>query len=245
MELQQLQLELQKNIKGEVIRTDYWYIPVHTLKVSYKPVLKTKMDILMKMILLSVQEASFKNAQEISDILLVEELFIADLLKKMQNTELIKIIDNHFQLTTKGEEQLKNGVYEEEQPVKSAELLYSSAHRSTIEGNMEDVLAFDDYPEQLYRHYKNEEQLTIDDDVILHQLQKVESMNNDDEDSEKSHPLIVQTYDVFEIFQINDVPCIEFLVKKRDNGSLNVKVWNTLLNNWDETLEHDLKEKES
>lgn len=245
MELQQLQKSLQKNINGEIIQTNYWYIPVHTLKISYKPVLKTKMDILMKMILLSFKEASFKNALEISEILLVEELFIADLMKKMQKTELIERVDDYFQLTSKGEEQLTNGVFEEAQPVKTTELLYSPVHRAFLEGDIEDVLEFEDYPEELYRHYKNEEQLSIEDDVIIKELQNIELIDFENEENrENDNPLIIQSVDSYETFQINDVPCIEFLVKEGDNSILSAKVWNTLLNNWDETLQQELKEKD-
>ena len=71
--------ELQQSMKVKIIHSATWSIPVHSIEVEFKPVKRTKMDVLMKMMLITFQKASVSKAEELSDLLLVEQLFIEDL----------------------------------------------------------------------------------------------------------------------------------------------------------------------
>ncbi len=44
--------------------------------------------------------------------------------------------------------------------------------------------------------------------------------------------------------QINDIPCMQFVIYNKEKDLLYVRVWNTLTGHWDETLEKLLTEKE-
>lgn len=61
-----------------------------------------------------------------------------------------------------------------------------------------------------------------------------------EENSQKIISKIVQT----EAQQINDSPCLEFVLYDREQDLLFVRVWNTLLNQWDHHLEQQLTDKE-
>ncbi|MEL3961223.1 hypothetical protein MKZ01_08075 [Lysinibacillus endophyticus] len=240
MELQALQQKLSEQFhKTNILETAIWCVPVHTVNIAYKPIVRTKMDILMKMLLISLQKAKFKKTEQLSEILLVEELFIQDLLSKMHKTGLITKED-HFQLTEKGLKQLTSGVFEEDQEITSKETLYSPTHQTFLQGEIEAVLDFEDFPEDIYRYYVQVEELQVDNDKLVEELRLLQM----DEDEEEESNLVITSIESFEDIQVNDVPCIEFVLFDEEKEQFASRVWNTLTNNWDTTLQHQIEEKE-
>lgn len=234
MELQQIQQQLISDLEkeqGKVIKTDIWCIPVHTYQVEYQPIQKKSMDILMKILLFSFQKSKFKNAQQLSDILIVEPLFIEDLISKLLKNGLLEKGEGFFQLSEKGKSQFSQGVFEEVLDSVTEEILYSPVHEEILEGNIENVLDFDDFPDKLYRYLKDEEQEIQEEDVL-----KEIQLKGQDEDIEIKRILSM------EHIQTNDLPCIEFIVEKKNETI--VRIWNTLKEDWDQTLEKQISEKE-
>lgn len=239
---QSLREELTKKSKVSILESNAWCVPVHTLNITYKPVIRTKMDILMKMIFLSLKEPKFENAEQISEILLVEQLFVEDLLSKMQKTGLIAKVDSFYQLTEKGQKQFASGVFEEEQDATSTELLYSPTHFGFLNGDIEEVLDFEDFPEQIFRYQVQEDELDLEDNLVI---KEIKTQTKDVEDaSDDQEKLLITSIDSVEDVQINDVPCIEFLLYEEEKDLFSSRVWNTLLNQWDEKLEHLIQENE-
>ena len=111
-------------IKKEVI----WQFPVTIYTVAFHSVKRSKMDILMKMMLLTFEQAQIRRAANLSQLLLVEELFIEDLLKKMKRMGLITLEKGSYRLTSRGHEQLNTGIMEEELAEESTVLSYSPIH---------------------------------------------------------------------------------------------------------------------
>ena len=249
MQLNSLKLslteELTKNAQVSLLQADTWCVPVHTLNVTYKPVIRTKMDILMKMLFLSLKDTHFESAEQISEILLVEQLFVEDLLSKMEKTGLITKVDSYNQLTEKGQKQFASGVFEEEQDPTSTELLYSPTHRSFLNGDIEEVLEFEDFPDQIFRFQNTESELNLDDQVVI---EKIRLQNDDDEDQleelQEKDKLYITSIDSVEDVQVNDVPCIEFLLYDVEKDQFFPRVWNTLMDKWDEKLENIIQENE-
>ncbi|SOC27557.1 hypothetical protein SAMN05880501_12319 [Ureibacillus xyleni] len=240
MELHALQQKLSQQFhKTTILERLIWCVPVHTVNIAYKPILRTKMDILMKMLLISLQKAKFKKAEQLSEILLVEELFIQDLLSKMQKTGLITK-EEHYRLTEKGLQQLTSGVFEEDQDMTSMETLYSPTHQTFLHGEIEAVLDFEDFPEEIYRHQVQVEELQVDNEKIIKELRSLQT----DEEAEEESNLFITSVESFEDIQVNDVPCIEFVLFDDEKGQFTSRVWNTLTNNWDEILQHQIEEKE-
>lgn len=236
--LDKFKVELQSN--ETCLQSSFWCLPVHTIQVSYKPVLKRKMDILMKMILISVQKAPFLNGLQISEILLVEELFVQDLLSKCVNMGLIVRNEDSFEITEKGRVQLESGIYEEDQESTTIELLYSSNHKRFFNGDLEEVLDYEDFPESIYRYYENQEQPTIPNDLLLKEIQS----SNVDLEDENSDTIHITSIDEVKYEQINDIPCIELIIYNENNDKFYSKVWNTLLNNWDHEIESQITQYE-
>lgn len=123
-----LRTQLLENSAVQIKQSSSWYLPVLPVDVTYKRVRRAKMDILMKMVLLTLEEATIRRAANLSELLLVEELFIADLMGKMQQTGLIAIDKGVFRLTSKGQVQLSTGIMEEELEEEASVLFYSPAH---------------------------------------------------------------------------------------------------------------------
>ena len=109
-----LRSDLLKNPAVQIRKTASWQIPVLTYSSAFHRVKRSQMDILMKMMLLTFGQAPIRRAANLAELLLVEELFIEDLLKKMLRMGLIRLDNGGYVLTAKGEGQLKSGVMEEE-----------------------------------------------------------------------------------------------------------------------------------
>ncbi|MFJ5766156.1 hypothetical protein ACIP9C_12350 [Lysinibacillus sp. NPDC093210] len=235
---QRLMRELQQNRHVKIVRSTEWCIPVRTIEVTYEPIRRSTMDVLMKMLLISMQEANFQNVQELSELLLVDPLFIEDLVTLMSRVRLIEQTDGFYKLTSKGEQQLEHGIFEEELEVETATLLFSPCHQAILPVGEEAIEEFDELPEP-YRYVDKEaeQQEHFDEEMMLAALQQ-------EEEEESSSQKIVATIVTSDAKQINDIPCLEFVLFNKEQNIVYVRVWNTLLNQWDEKLEQQLTEKE-
>ncbi|MFB7160136.1 hypothetical protein [Lysinibacillus sp. NPDC056232] len=238
---QRLMRELQQNRNIKIVKTDEWCIPIRTVEVTYEPVRRSTMDVLMTMLLISIQEADFASAQDLSELLLVDPLFIEDLVSLMSRVSLIEQKEDFYRLTSKGQRQLERGIFEEELDVEMANLYYSPCHLAFLavdEGNIEE---YDDLPE-LYRYVDEEaeKQEQFEEGMLIEALQQEDGEEAEAGASQKIVSKIVQT----DAKQINDSPCLEFVLHDKEQGIAFVRVWNALLNQWDPHLEQQLTEKE-
>ncbi len=213
-----------------------WYLPVWTLDVVFNRVRRAKMDILMKMLLLAFEEAHIRRAANLSEILLVEELFIEDLMKKMRRIGLIHLDKGIYRLTTKGKEQLKSGIIEEEMEEEFTELFYSQSHD---EYWSEEIVAVPEINEKLtmYRYAKKDEE--INTDRMLEVLS-----NTKNELQENGFQTVVSEISGFDQKTVERIPCYEFQLYNKEQDIFYVRVWNTLLEQWDDTLEKQIEEEE-
>lgn len=234
-----LKKELQQNIQAKVVSSTAWTIPLHTIEVEYKPVKRIKMDVLMKMMLITCQKAKLTSAKQISDLLLVEQLFMEDLINIMKRTRLIEIRDQVFTLTEKGFKQLEDGIFEEELDARSQNLLYSPSHSTFLQGEIKPALAGEEAL-KLYR-YASEEKVRLKwEDIVLVDALQVNGMETVDGDLQTVVSEIVSNAELY----VDDVPCFEFILYNKSEDLLYARVWNTFLDQWDETLENELNENE-
>ena len=229
--------ELQQNRHVKIMKSTDWCIPIRTIEVKYEPIRRSTMDVLMQMLLISMQEANFQNVEELSELLLVDPLFIEDLVSLMSRVRLIEQTDGFYRLTPKGEQQLARGIFEEELEVETATLLFSPCHQAILPAGEEDIEEFDELPEP-YRYVDKEaeQQEQFDEAMLLAALQQ--------EEEATSAQKIVETIVTAQAQQINDIPCLQFILYDKEKNIVYVRVWNTLLNQWDEKLEQQLTEKE-
>ncbi|MFJ6209248.1 hypothetical protein [Lysinibacillus sp. NPDC092081] len=238
---QRLMRELQQNRNIKIVKINEWCIPIRTVEVTYEPVRRSTMDVLMTMLLMSIQEADFANAQELSELLLVDPLFIEDLVSLMSRVSLIEQTESFYRLTSKGQQQLERGIFEEELDVEMANLYYSPCHLAFLTVDEDNMEEYDDLPE-IYRYVDEEaeKQEHFEEALLIEALQQEDDKEAGAGASQKIISKIVQT----DAKQINDSPCLEFVLHNKEQDTLFVRVWNALLNQWDSHLEQQLTEKE-
>ena len=234
-----LKKELQQNLHVKIIDTQTWSIPIHTIEIGYQTIKRTKMDILMKMMLISFQKAEIESAEELSEMLLVEQLFIDDLINKMSRTGLIEKRGSIFILTEAGIAQLENGVFEHEPEDATQLAFYSPHHAAFLSGE----LPTEDIKEQSEFRYKDDcrdfEASAIADDAALKALRGMAI-----ESGEGNVQVIVSEVTAISNMNITQVPCVEFRLYNEEKDLFYVRVWNTLSAQWDETLEAKLNDLE-
>ncbi|MGM0898586.1 MAG: hypothetical protein ACQEV0_11835 [Bacillota bacterium] len=228
-----LRSELASNKDVTLLKEQLWHLPLASYEVSFARVKRLKMDILMKMLLLAFQEADIRRAATLADMLFVEELFIRDLIDKMQRTHLIRIGTKAYELTDKGHGHLEKGIFEEEMDGDEALVSYSAVHddyrlsgNDSLEGN-EGLPA--------YRY-------AVDREADTERIYELLSTENNS--AEEGFQIIVT--DVTECNQLANeaIPCIEFQLYDQKQDIFYARVWNTAKSAWDETLEKQIEERE-
>lgn len=231
--------ELQQDFNVKILDSLLWSLPVHSIDIAYETVRRTKMDILMKMMLIAFGKAEIETAEELSDILLVEQLFIKDLIDKMSRTGLIGKKDGAFVLTTIGSEQLVAGIFEHEPEIGAKKALYSPYHQAFLKGNKGSISA---EGKEMYRFH--------DDfaDWVVTSLGETDFVNElkalGVESVEGNVQVVVSKIVAASDMQIDLVPCLEFRLHNTEEDLIYARVWNTLSEQWDETLEAQLNDKE-
>lgn len=233
--------KIKQDSNAEILSISSWCFPVQTVEIKYQPVKRLTMDILMKIVLMSCQQAEIAEPKELSNMLLVEELFIRDLLQNLQNTGLV-IKEQYYKLTDKGKKQLENGIFEEAQKEESLHLLYSANHEYFLKGDIEQLDNLDEIPDPF--PYASEQPMDLEEEAIIDAIQEKRSVEEEEEHDINKVQTFVTSINSKEIIQIHDIPCMQFIIYNKQKDLLYVRVWNTLTGYWDETLEKLLMEKE-
>lgn len=227
---------LLENPAIQIKKSVMWHLPMMTYNVAFQRVKRSKMDILMKMMLLTFEQAEIRRAANLSELLLVEELFIADLLKKMQRMGLIRLEKTSYKLTSKGHEQLKSGIMVEEMEEEATVLLYSPVH-DEFWPEMTEPLPETNEDLPLFRYANNQD--LINADRILQVLAEKENRLE-----ENGFQTVVADVNSFDLQKVEHIPCLEFQMYNKGQDIFYVRVWNTWLKRWDNTLEKQIEEKE-
>jgi hypothetical protein len=234
-----LKKELQQDFNVKIMGSLSWSLPVNSIEIVYQTVMRTKVDILMKMMLIAFGKADIATAEELSDILLVEQLFINDLIDKMTRTGVIEIREGFYSLTDIGVRQFKTGIFVHEPESASTQALYSPCHQTFLHGEIK-IIPYEE--KELYR-FKSEiddwSVATLEDSILIDALKKM-----DVESSEGNVQIVVSEIVSASDIQVDLVPCIEFHLYNEGEDLLYARVWNTLSEHWDETLEAQLNERE-
>lgn len=242
----ELQAYLRTQHDAEIVNTREFTFPLHTVNVSYNPIVKTPMDILMKMMLKSFHRAPIKATDVLANILLVEPLFIEDLTKKMLASHLIeKDEEGIYCLTDIGHSQLAAGVYEEQLDLVTEEIFYSTIHEAMLSGDIEPILEIEELPEPL--SYAEEKLESLDEKNVILQLQERldQSIDFDSTDDEAANAqAFITSLQSYEAIQIQDIPCLLFILKDKKDDRLFARVYNMFTLQWDTALETFIQDHE-
>lgn len=232
--MNQLRAQLLENPAVDIKDTAVWAIPVTIYDVSFTRVKRSKMDILMKMMLMAFEETDIRRAANLTEFLLVDELFIEDLMGKMQRRGLIRLEKSVFRLTLKGREQLESGIIEEDMDEEWTELFYSATHGEFWPERSGGTLPNKEDELSVYR-YEQASELVEEDGRILEALSEQE--NRLDEDG---YQTVVSEVQQFEKQAVEHVPCLEFQLYNKEQDLHYARVWNTWLQRWDDQLEQQI-----
>lgn len=234
---QRLTKELEQDIQVEIKHSQIWNLPIHPLKIDFETVRQTKMDVLMKMLLIAFQKADFREAKELSELLLVESIFIENIIEKMQRAGLITKEQSIYQLTDKGSTQLESETFIEQPEQGTENLIYSPCHTKLLNGELDESLEYEDY--RYYDDYSDWDVESIKKSDIQEELQALlpasETSNVQTVVSEV-HSIVPLTPEV--------IPCIEFHLYHKEKDIYYARVWNSLLKIWDEKLEQQINKRE-
>ena len=233
-----LEKEIYQNSKVKIMESLNWCVPVHTIEVEYKRVKRTKMDVLMKMMLISFQKTNINTSAQLSELLMVEQLFIDDLIEVMRKSGLIEKREANIVLTAKGKQQLEQGIFEEEQEPGTHNILFSPTHKNFLAGDIKPASEGEELL-QVYRYAKDEKKLAIEQAILLDALHQ-----SNMEDHEGEELIIISEIISSTEMYIDDIPCLEYIVYNEQEDLFFARVWNTLTDQWDEALETQLNEKE-
>ncbi|MGI2329087.1 hypothetical protein [Planococcus sp. YIM B11945] len=233
--IKDLRANLLSNLDVSIRHEAHWQLPVQEYDVTFGRVKRFKMDILMKMLLLAFQETDIRRAANLADMLFVEELFVRDLIEKMERTGLIYLEKKGYKLTAKGYDYLEKGIFEEDMDAEQTLISYSAAHDEYL------LAKADEQPDieesvPLYRYGVEGE---ADWDRMAELLAKEELGSAED----NFQVLVTDVVDCEEI-ETRYVRCIEFQLYDQKQDIFFARVWNTLFQKWDETLEKQIEEHE-
>lgn len=233
---------LEKRLRNELLRdpnvklleTVKWSLPTQLIDIEYETVKRTKMDILMKMLLVAFRTSQFETAEELSKMLIVEPLFITDLIDRMKQAGMIVKSGEAYSLTETGMQQLESGIYVHPREKEEATVQYSPSHGTFQVGEPTEGTG------EPYRHAADVRKLEeIRDDEWREALDQLNVTYQ-----EGDIQLAVHAITAVHELEGKSVPCIEFRLLQTADNRLYVRVWNTMTDQWDETLENQILEND-
>lgn len=231
----ELRAGLMENPDVAVLKEQVWQLPVVLYEVSFDRVKRLKMDILMKMLLYAFQEADIHRAAVLADMLFVEELFIRDLIGKMQRTGLIGLEKKGYKPTAKGMDYLEQGIFDEEMEGDSVGVSFSAVHDEyRLAGSDPDTDGADGLPPFRYavKGAVNKDR--------LHQLLTTELVHPPEDGFQVLANGVAGCIEQ----ETREIPCIEFQLYDKKQDIFYARVWNAQRGSWDEGLAKRIEERE-
>ncbi len=231
----ELQATLTSNRDVSIVNEQQWKLPIVLYDVGFDQVKRMKMDILMKMLLLAFQEADIRRAANLSEMLFVEELFISDLILKMQRIGLIHLEKAGYKLTPKGHSYLEKGIFDEELEGGQTVISYSAIHddyrlaAADSSEEADEALTLYRYPIQGSLNKERIEQLLFKEGV---------------NGGEESFQTIITGITSCIEQKTKFISCMEFQVYDEKQDLFFARVWNTMTSSWDETIEKQIEARE-
>ncbi|MFC5604233.1 hypothetical protein [Sporosarcina koreensis] len=226
--------ELLRDLNVKLLETAKWSIPIQVVDIEYETVKRTKMDILMKMLLVAFRTSQFTSAEELSEMLVVEPLFIEDIIERMVRAGMIVNSGGVYSLTETGKQQFEAGIYVQPPEMEESTVHYSPSHGRFIVGETTDSAG------EAYRHAVDSRKLNeFKEDEWREALDQLDVAYTDG-----NVQLVVQSITAVNELEKKSAPCIEFRLHQTADDRLYARVWNTMTGEWDETLENQIMERE-
>ena len=232
--------QLERNKAVTIKHRDTWQLPLWSYAVTFRRVKKYRLDILMRMILHVMDEMPVRRAAAIAELLVVEELFITDLMEKLLRNQLIQETKSGFALTPAGKQQLLAGIYEEEQEEEYRDLVFSPTHQTFLVA--EEEVETQEAATTPYRYAKTYDAPDLKEDQLVDGVKQTlaDEQSHAEGFVESLHGLADSDEG-----ELQWVTCHEFRLYDAEEKLTYVRVWNPLLYTWDAFLEAEIEEHEA
>ncbi|GEN82466.1 hypothetical protein SLU01_07780 [Sporosarcina luteola] len=226
--------ELLRDPNVKLLDSSKWSLPIQTFDVEFETVKRNQMDILMKMLLIAFKTSGFGSAEEVSSMLVVEPLFIEDMINRMSRAGMIVKSDGVYSLTASGHQQLDTGIYVQPPEQEEATVYYSPTHETFLTGETAEGEG------ESYRYAKDvRKTVTFSDGEWRQALEPLGVAN-----AEGSVQKVIEKITAVNELEKASVTCYEYRLHQPADDRLYARVWNTMTGEWDETLEAQIIERE-
>lgn len=226
-----------------LLGNDSWFFPLQLANIQMKTVVRSQMDVLMKMILKILERLEVKQANEISELLAVESIFIEHMLELMIQSNMVERIDSIYRLTPSGSMHLTKGTFAHDQMEEDVEIAYSSYHNDSLNRDHGFNIVDKDEYEPDFR-FKEETELTdvtkLDDSQLRQMIQ-----DSDYEFLVENGQKSIEEICSIELKENLRAVCLEFHLHDRTEDTVFIRVWNTWTGKFDPLFENELNQKEA
>jgi hypothetical protein len=226
-----------------LLGSDAWVFPIQLAEIQMKTVVRSQMDVLMKMILKIVKKLDVKQAQEISELLAVETIFVEHMLDLLKQNKMVEKKEELYQLTTVGTEHLNKGTFVHDPTDEQIDLFYSPYHQEVLTHDYEQQMIedTDDLAEyRIEQETKQKDVTSLEDDQMTQMI------------LDSGYEVLVddgqkQIDEITSIHVKETVPavCFEFHLHDTIEDLVSIRIWNTWTGSFDVAFETELNQKEA
>lgn len=227
----------QPNVK--IVGSEAWTFPIERTNVEFQTVIRSQMDVLMKMILKLHGRLQIKQPSEISELLAVETIFVEHMMKRLIHLNMLKNVDGMYELTPIGQSQLIEGTFTHDLLDEIISLPYSPFHEAVL--LREGVEVKFDETEQLPRIVLQDKQ------EISHEQWKQFIFNSDFNMLVEAGQKQIENIVSVNVEKTFEAVCFEYYLYDEKEDFFQIRVWNTWTKSFDikfeeEKMQQDLTE---
>lgn len=242
-EMSRISAMLLEQSQLSLLGKDSWYFTLQLANIQMKTVVRSQMDVLMKMILKILERLEVKQPNEISELLAVESIFIEHMLELMIQNNMVERNDSIYRLTPSGSSHLTKGTFAHDEMEEDVELAYSTFHNESL--NRDHGFNIVDKNENV-SDYRFEEEVELRDVTKLDDSHIRQMIQDSDYEFlvENGQKLIEEICSI-ELKENLRAVCLEFHLHDRTEDTVFIRVWNTWTGKFDPLFENFLNQKEA
>ena len=226
-----------------MLGNDSWVFPLQQAEIQMKTVVRSQMDVLMKMILKILDRLAVKEPNEISELLAVETIFVDHMLELMMQNNMVEKIDTIYRLTTSGSMHLTKGTFAHDPMDEDMEIAYSSYHSESLKRDHGFNIVDEDENVPDFRFKEEAEMMDVtqlDDSKIRQMIQ-----DSDYEFLVENGQKLIEEICSVELKENLRAVCLEFHLHDRTEDTVFIRVWNTWTGKFDPLFENELNQKDA
>lgn len=226
-----------------LLGSDSWAFPLQLAGIQMKTVVRSQMDVLMKMILKILERLEVKQPNEISELLAVETIFIDHMLELMIQSNMVEKTDTIYRLTPSGSMHLTKGTFTHDPMDEDVEITYSPYHNESLERDYGHNIIDEDENIPNFRFENETDLVDVKNLDELHIRQMIESSGYEFlvENGQK----VIEEICSIDLKESLRAVGLEFHLHDRTEDTVFIRVWNTWTGKFDPRFENELNQKEA